>query len=95
MSSSLGVVEGLIDVGLRLEDSLYNSLELPDPFDGNVGAFGLDPLPLSVWGIGSVGKEVVDDEGEGAPGDVKGGQASCSDADVSPWKFRLCQIVKF
>lgn len=87
MSSSLSVVEGLIDVGLRLEDSLYNSLELPDPFDGNAGAFGLDPLPLSVWGAGGVG--------EGTPGDVKGGQASCADADVSPWKFRFCQIVKF
>lgn len=93
MSSSLSVVEGLIDVGLRLEDSLYNSLELPDPFDGSAGAFGLDPLPLLVWGAGGVGKEAVDDEGEGTPGDVKEGQASC--ADVSPWKFRFCQIVKF
>lgn len=70
-------------------------MELSDPFDGNARAFGLDTLPLSVWGAGGVGKEAVDDEGEETPGDVKGGQASCADADVSPWMFRFCQIVKF
>lgn len=84
MSSSLSVAEGLVDVELRLEDSLDNSLELPGPFDGNARAFGLGSLPPSVWGPGRMGKGAVDDEGEGPPGDAKGGQASCADADVAP-----------
>lgn len=69
-------------------------MELPNPFEGNAGTFGIDPLPLSYWGDSGVGKEAVDDEGEGTPGDVKGEQASCADADVSPWKFVFCQIFR-
>ena len=71
-------------VGLRPEYPLFNSLELPGPLGWNAGACGLYPLPLSVWGDVDVGKEAVDDEGEGTPEDVKGGQASCADPDVSP-----------
>jgi len=83
LSSSLSLAQGWIGVGLRDENSLYNSLELPDPSDGIADTFGIDPLPLSDCEADGVSKEAVDDEGEGTVGDARGGRAGCADADVS------------
>lgn len=87
MSSSLSLVEGWIGVGLRDENSLYNSLELPDPSDDVADAFGIDPLPLSDCEADGVSKEAVDDEGEGTVGGARGGRAGCANADASSWEI--------